>query len=304
MTLRAEPESAVSWYRLGASDLPPALRPYLLEICEQAIPEAATPSRFEVTATTAPNLNITLEGRGYVRLPPQLGGRRVPLRPFALAGPMPFPVTVEIDGPVRGMDVRFRPVGPLALLGVTCYGAGPDGLPPFEQVVRADLAPRVRAWMRTLLAPLPPGASAADAFAWRAERIVTFLLECLGDVPEEVEFLRRATEVIELTEGRIGVTELADALGVSPATLRRRFACLGISAKRFSSVTRFRAALACLDATPHARLTDVALRFGYADQAHFNRDHRRFAGASPTRLADADRTFDGAFATPEAASGG
>src|SRR5690606_35479292 len=108
----------------------------------------------------------------------------------------------------------------------------------------------------------------------------------------EAAFLQRAVAAIEATEGRVRVAGLAASLGVSGATLRRRFAVLGMPVKVFASVVRFRHARAFLAHTPGATWADAVVRFGYTDQAHLVREHRRFSGAPPTRWAQSDRFFD------------
>ena len=53
-----------------------------------------------------------------------------------------------------------------------------------------------------------------------------------------------------------------------------------------------RRAHAYLHTTPGATWLDAVARFGYADQAHFVRDYRRFSGTSPTRWEPQRRIVD------------
>lgn len=76
------------------------------------------------------------------------------------------------------------------------------------------------------------------------------------------------------------VRRLAARLRTSERQLERRFAAVvGLSPRRYASLRRFERALSSASATK--RLTQVAIEAGYYDQAHFNRDFRRFVGTSP-----------------------
>ena len=299
------PSPPAAGFCLSGEAVPAPLRPYLVEVAEQSIPAPSDgPYRFAFSATTTPNLNVMVEGCVHLVMPRAYGGRTVPLDAFSLAGPQPNPFVVEVATAVRGLDVLFTPAGPFALLGVTGYGLTPAGPPPLDAVVRPGLAAAARAWRAAVLAPPPAGAPPDEAFAERAARIVAFLAARVSEAPPETEFLQRAVAAIEAAPGNVRVADLAETLGVSPATLRRRFAVLGVPVKVFAAITRFRRAHVFLATTPGATWADAALRFGYADQAHLVREHRRFSGASPTRWADDDRFFDrdlGLGSPPEAA---
>lgn len=79
------------------------------------------------------------------------------------------------------------------------------------------------------------------------------------------------------------VASVARSLDVSERQLERRFlARVGITPKRFASLRRFEHALALARTAPS--LAAAALDAGYYDQAHFIRDARRFAGATPREL--------------------
>jgi AraC-like DNA-binding protein len=100
------------------------------------------------------------------------------------------------------------------------------------------------------------------------------------------------------TRGTVRIAELADKLGWSHRHLVARFHDeVGLAPKATARILRFEHALRHLEAGPS--LADVAVRCGYYDQAHMNRDFRTMAGESPTRLIASRRAE--ALAIPESA---
>jgi AraC-like DNA-binding protein len=276
---------------VSRGELPPPLRPYVHEYYEVGFEvPAGRPLRVPVSATTDPALNVTLTGSVTVRI-----GYGFRLPPVVLAGPQPEAYTVEPSGAepsgvVRGFYVRFTTVGPLALLGVEDYSLGEHGVRPLHAMVRPSVRDAARTWEAALLA--------APTFAARVALTNRFLLDhgLPPDHREEpgprVRLLQAAVAAIEQAGGNVRIGELARRLGVSESTLRRHFGVLGMPPKRFAGVVRFRRAHAYLRTTPGATWADVVARFGYADQAHFVRDYRRFSGAPPTRWELGPRAVD------------
>src|SRR6185295_20383896 len=86
--------------------------------------------------------------------------------------------------------------------------------------------------------------------------------------------------LIRRSHGRITVDALASRCNLSGRQLERRFLDdVGLPPKRLARIVRFQRALAVLSA--RERGADLAFRLGYADQAHFIRDFREFAGHTP-----------------------
>jgi transcriptional regulator GlxA family with amidase domain len=82
------------------------------------------------------------------------------------------------------------------------------------------------------------------------------------------------------------VRHLVAELPTSERQLERRFErVVGLTPKRYAALLRFERAVAAL--RTGVALGTVAIEAGYYDQAHFNRDFRRFAGTTPTRLGGA-----------------
>jgi AraC-like DNA-binding protein len=80
------------------------------------------------------------------------------------------------------------------------------------------------------------------------------------------------------------VAKVAAALDCSHRHFIARFsAAMGLAPKRFARLARFGRVLRRLEQRPHVAWSELALDAGYADQAHFTRDFRAFAGIAPGR---------------------
>ncbi len=97
----------------------------------------------------------------------------------------------------------------------------------------------------------------------------------------------RACARIAGSGGAVDIASLVAAGGSS----HRHFIALfrdqvGLTPKRFARLARFEALLTALRAGPTSRpaWAELAAALGYADQSHLNRDVRRFAGVTPSRL--------------------
>ena len=231
-------------------------------------------------------LNVTLTGRLRIEI---ADGSAFWMPPVILSGPQPTAYVGTVCGTVRGFYATFEAAGPLALLGVQRYWRGGPVRPPtLASTVRPVLTEAARVYEAELLQ--------APDFDRRAALSIAFLLDGLARASDrdlaEAEFLQRATAAIQAAEGRVRVATLADELGVSAPTLRRRFAVLGMPVKRFAEVVRFRCAHAFLHAAPATTWREVVDRFGYADQSHFVRTYRRLSGGPPSRWEADERLVD------------
>jgi AraC-like DNA-binding protein len=88
-------------------------------------------------------------------------------------------------------------------------------------------------------------------------------------------------QIIE-SKGRIALKDLQKSLNISERYFERKFnQHVGISPKLFSKVYRFQASLNQLKSNHYAKLSDIAFDNGYADQSHFIRTFKEFAGFPP-----------------------
>ncbi|MFW6085455.1 MAG: helix-turn-helix domain-containing protein [Gemmatimonadota bacterium] len=261
-------------------ELPSPLRRWVHEYYETGmdVPRGET-ARIPISATTDPVLNVMLSGSLFVRIG---DGFRLP--PVTIGGAQPAAYALDVSGTWRGFYVRFTTVGPLALLGVDDYSLIESGPRPLHEMVRPELTAAARAWEADLVD--------ADDFEERVVLTSRFLLAHHREPDRRVRLLEAAVEAIDQAGGNVRIGELARGLGVAPSTLRRHFSVLGMSPKRFACIVRFRRAHEYLRTNPDAGWSDVIGRFGYADQAHFIRDYRRFSGSPPTGWEPAERLVD------------
>lgn len=91
----------------------------------------------------------------------------------------------------------------------------------------------------------------------------------------------RVIEMIEISSGRLSITDSAAMLHKSTRQFERIFKqTVGISAKLYSQITRFQRASELISNT-RLPLASIATELGYTDQSHMSHDFRRFANRTP-----------------------
>lgn len=99
-----------------------------------------------------------------------------------------------------------------------------------------------------------------------------------------------AAQQLWLAGGQIAIRDLALWHGLSTRQLERTFGALaGIGPKRLARAIRFERVRDALWQEERGDLRSLALRYGYADQAHLTREVKAFTGRSPVQLTRALR---------------
>jgi AraC-like DNA-binding protein len=118
----------------------------------------------------------------------------------------------------------------------------------------------------------------------------SFLMSRLPVLDEETLRLRDLVEEIATNRSLIRVEQVASRLGTDVRSLQRLFRkYVGLGPKWVLQRYRLHEAAALLAEGP-LDLAKLALDLGYFDQAHFNRDFRRFVGRSPGAYAQESLT--------------
>lgn len=181
------------------------------------------------------------------------------------------PAAIHHDGNQHGVQLAVTPEGARALFGMPA----------------AEIAGRTVP-MDTVLGRLTPELverlHATQTWSQRFAALDRLLLRAIVETdapPPEVTFAWRR---LTATGGAVGVGALAGEVGWSRRHMSERFRReFGLPPKTMARVIRFERARRMLTGERRPSLGMVALAAGYADQAHMNRDWRKFAAASPTR---------------------
>jgi AraC-like DNA-binding protein len=181
---------------------------------------------------------------------------------------------VEVRGWGRVVGVRFRPGGLAALTGRSAHAWTDRGVPARE-VLPADLC-------ATLADPdlaARPGEWAAAAEAG-----------LLGiDAPPDPRYDQLLDVVADMLTDRslLSVADAGKRHGFTPRTLQRLFThYIGAGPKWVLARYRMHDAVTELDEGYAGTLTDLALRYGWYDQAHFIRDFTALVGVTPGQYRD------------------
>ncbi|WP_207421388.1 helix-turn-helix transcriptional regulator [Desertivirga brevis] len=95
--------------------------------------------------------------------------------------------------------------------------------------------------------------------------------------------IKLASEIIISSKGGITVTRLAEQLKFSERSLQRLFKeYVGVSPKQFAKIIQFQASLNDMFDPGINKLTELVYENGFADQSHFIRDFKRYAGTKPS----------------------
>ena len=255
----------------------PTLRPYLIEI--EGYFETPGPP---VRRREMPNGNVVL----IINFGPDwliggdTGGRRLERFSSFIGGVDDAFTVSESSGGAHCMQVNFTPLGARLFLRASarelahrvvgfCDVLGAEGGLLAERLYHAgDWRTRCAMVEAEIAARILPDAPPRDlsAFVWK--RIVD-------------------------SNGAIAIRDLASECGVSRKHLSVSFRdATGMAPKPYARVCRFQKAAGILSSPTTPAWSDVALDCGYSDQAHFNRDFRRFSGYTPSEYR-AHALFDG-----------
>lgn len=102
----------------------------------------------------------------------------------------------------------------------------------------------------------------------------------LDAVSEQRRFVTRVKALIAAPSGVPSLEQVADALALSPRTLKRRLALRGASFSELLDAHRRERAVLLLRSS-RLPMDEIALKLGYSDAANFTRAFRRWTGMAP-----------------------
>jgi AraC-like DNA-binding protein len=197
--------------------------------------------------------------------------RRVERHPAGFVAGISDRATItEHDGRSSGIQVNLTPIGARLL------SPAPMSELAGRVVALGDLMDREHRHITERLADTPDW----DA---RFDLIDRVLGERLAGARGCARKVAWALARIEASAGRVDVGALARELGHSPGHLIAQFReHVGLPPKLVARLVRFDRIVRHIRGGGRERWAELALMFGYYDQAHLVRDFRRFTGLTPT----------------------
>jgi AraC-like DNA-binding protein len=185
--------------------------------------------------------------------------------------------------------IEIQPAGPSGFIAARfcAWGASQFFRMPVSEFAD-QMVTAVDIWGREAMV-LEESIANARSMSERVRHVQAFLIQQLRRHQQDsVEALIRQ---VGSTRGRSRVATLCRDIGLSERTLERTFArTMGMSPKHFLRHRRFLHACHLLRCSERPRLTDVAHRAGYYDQAHCIADFHAFAGMTPREFLSAENT--------------
>ncbi|WP_460680035.1 helix-turn-helix domain-containing protein [Mucilaginibacter koreensis] len=119
----------------------------------------------------------------------------------------------------------------------------------------------------------------------RAQLLEAYLLQQYCPLPE-YQLLKRAVELLSDFEAELPIEEISIQIGLKERTFNRLFnRHLGVSPVTYRKVARFRHSLQNkLFEKNFNRMTDLAYRSNFYDQAYFNKIYKKLTGLNPQKF--------------------
>ena len=223
------------------------------------------------TAWLLPMIIVLDSGWDY-----SIKGQRYAFGERFMAGLCTTPVLTHSRGFASCMQVNFTPAGARRFLGVDMYELR-DNLVPLDDLLGIS--------GRKLAATLRSLNNWNDRFGHVYQILSDRILSKRG-ARQMSTSVSRALHIIhsQVAFGRLyNVNDIADAVGTSRKHLTHLFTReVGIPPGQFLKLCRFESALSLLHRKPALDLTEIAMRAGYADQAHFSRSFSQYMGRPPS----------------------
>lgn len=194
-----------------------------------------------------------------------------------LSGQILRPIVLRPTGTSDVLGIKFKPAGLWTLLGIDMANRK-DQIVPLEKC--SDVMFRL---------------SGDLAHVHRSERI-SLIEELLLTIPKSHQnALSPVIDAIDKSNGGLSIESICEHHGLTERSLQRMFRQqVGITAKQYSRIVRFRSVYALLQ-KPSLTKSDSLYLAGYFDQPHFNKEFRVFTNDHPGKWFSQANAFANLF---------
>lgn len=253
-------------------EIMPALLPYIKVICTMECDEAADTRHIRVLPDACVEIFLSYTNSPVAIIDEQLYKRSI--------------VSFRMN---RFVDVRMRKGS--GCIAVCFY---PGMAARFLKVPIGELAntnTRLSELWNISAGDLEDRLAKCNCPLMRVNILQTFLIDLLAGSKSD-PVVAQILQYIQLADGRISVEQLSNYSGFSQRQLARKFQYdVGISPKEYLRFAKFHSSLKNLIDYPYSSLTEIAIKSGYYDQAHFIRDYKEFTGYTPGKLLQSDHVL-------------
>ncbi len=190
---------------------------------------------------------------------------------FYLYGQAIVPIVQRVEGSFKLITLRLYPFTVRMLLGINPKILNDDCF-DLMQLPNIDTKSVVEQLRRT------------EGTSEKLNGIVRYFNELVKLASSNTDnSIKLALNLIISTKGTTTIREIHDQLFITERTFERRFSKeVGVTPKQFSSIIQFSSSLNMLTEDDFCKLTDIGLDSGYADQSHFIRTFKKYAGKTPS----------------------
>ena len=119
------------------------------------------------------------------------------------------------------------------------------------------------------------------SFVRRHEIIEDYLRDRITPKNNTENILSCAVRLLIETNGVISIERLAKEVGYGTRYLRQLFTdYIGHSSKELANMIRMQKTLQCLLDNPDQKMSDIAIKYGFSDQSHMNREFKKYMGVT------------------------
>lgn len=178
---------------------------------------------------------------------------------------------IRISGNLSLFSIIFQPHGLMVFFDI-----------PLKELFNQNVP--LKYILSEVVSELETGLQEASSFEQRKSIVEAFLMKRLARSKKKYEFerIRCSVEIINKSQGQIGIDTLADHACLSRKQFERIFQeHVGSSPGQFLKTIRFQHALHQKSMNLDLSMTELSYLSGYYDQAHMNADFRKLAGMTP-----------------------
>jgi len=245
--------------------IPESLEPFAKDIFLLESDEINTEHKFPFYADGFPGIIYSNSTNPFYLQP-----RNKELSDFYLYGQTIEPISLDTVGVFHLVGIRLYPFAVRILLGVDPKALNDDCF-DLMNVENVDTQGALNKLRKT--------SGGSDTVGILAD----YFNELLENASINPDYrIKLATNLILNSNGSISIKEVRNRLSVAERSLERHFLDeIGVTPKQFAKIIQFSSSMNQITDTDYYNLTEIGYDNGFADQSHFIRSFKRYAGKTP-----------------------